>query len=214
MQNAPARQPRVSPAAPGMGRAWATTACLVGAVLLAGAVILPPFAAGYLFPRRSTASPPRPTAQPSTPAGSSSIAAETTSAETHTPSAAGSNTGDKPDRNAETRYSDLPLGTEPANEPPHSTAAAAGLLTGGALATGVFAPRTAPEADTAAEPSIELALPAIPPLGAAAAAPAEARPAVSPPPPRREPLPLQTDLLPAEIPGPPPLAKPGPDRHG
>jgi len=67
---------------------------------------------------------------------------------------------------------------------------------------------------TAAERSIALALPEIAPLGAAATAPSEASPAISPPPARREPLPLQTDLLPAEMPGPPPLAKPGPDGHG
>jgi hypothetical protein len=208
MQNAPARQPRVSPAASGVGRAWATAACLVGAVILAGAVILPPFAAGYLFPSRSTASPPRPTAQLSAPASSSPGPAQTASAESRTPSATA--TGDKPDGNVETRYSDLPLGAEPAKEPPRS--ATSEDLRSTALATGVFAPRMAPE--TAAEPSITLALPEIAPLGAAATAPAEARPAISQPPARREPLPLQTDLLPAEMPGAPPLAKSGPDGHG
>ena len=207
MQNAPARQPRVSPAASGVGRAWATTACLAGAVMLASAVILPPFAAGYLFPSRSTASSPRPTAQPSAPADSSSIRAETASAEIRAPSAPAANIGDKPDGNVETRYSDLPLGTEPADEPPLSAA-----LPGSTLATGVFGPR--PPETAATEPSIELAVRPIPPLGAAAAAPAEPHPAISPPPARRDPLPLQTDLLPAAMPGPPPLAKPAPDRHG
>jgi hypothetical protein len=211
MQNAPARQPRVSPAAPGAGHAWVTAAFLVGAVILAGAVVLPPFAAGYLFPSRSTASPPRPTAQSSARAASLPIAAETTSAASRTTSVTAAATGDKADGNVETRYSDLPLRTEPANEPPRSAAPAGGALTGSALATGVFGPRTAPEAATADEPSIGLALPAIPPLGAASV---EVRPGVSPPPVRRGPLPLKTDLLPAEMPGPPPLAKPGPDRHG
>ena len=209
MQNAPTRQPRVSPAASGVGRAWATTACLVGAVILAGAVILPPFAAGYLLPSRSIATPPRPSAQPSAPAGSWSVAVETASAETRPPTST-ANTGHKPDDNVATRDSDLPLGAAPANEPPRGTVAAGGAPAGSSLATGVFASRTSPEIVTA-EPPIELVLPAIPPLSAA---PAEARPAVSPPPARREPLPLQTDLLPTEMPGPSPLAKPGPDRHG
>jgi hypothetical protein len=206
MQNAPARQPRVSPAASGVGRAWATAACLVGALILAGAVILPPFAAGYLFPSRSTASPPRPTGQPSAPASSSPGPAQTVSAESRTPSATA--IGDKPDGNVETRYSNLPLGAGPAKEPPRSATSEGVPST--TLATGVFAPRMAPA--TAAEPSIALALPENAPLGAATA-PAEASPAISPPP-AREPLPLQTDLLPAEMPGPPPLAKPGPDGHG
>lgn len=227
MLNAPARRPRVSPAAPGIGRAWVTMAFLVGAALLAGAVILPPFAAGSLFPSRSLTSAPRATAQPSAPADSSPIVAETISAEPRAENPAATDTGDKPDGDVETRYSDLPLGAEPANEPPHRAApetvpgavptsgtAASGTLTGGGLATGMFASRTALDTATAAEPSIELALRPIPPLGAAAAVAAEARPALSPPPARREPLPLQTDLLPAEVPGPRPVAKPGPERHG
>ena len=213
MQNAPARQPRVSPAAPGVGRAWATTACLVGAVILAGAVILPPFAAGHLFPSRNTASPPRPTA----PAASSPTTAETTSAVIRTPSAAAADPDRKPGGNVETRYGDLPLSAEPANEPPRTAASEIPPSTapaGGTLSTGVFGSRTAPETATAAEPSMGLALRPIPPLGTAAAAPVEARPAVSPPPARREPLPLQTDLLPAETPDPPSATTPGPDRHG
>lgn len=206
MQNAPARQPRVSTATPRKGRAWVTPACLVGAALLAGVVMLPPFAAGTLFPNRSIAS-----------ASVVSRAIETVAAQTGTPNATIAQSGDKPDGDIEAKYSDLPPAAEPANDPPRSAASEAmpaSAPAGGTLATGVFASRPAPEPGAAAEPTTELALQPIPPIGAAAATPAEARPAISSPPSRREGLPLQTDLLPTEMPGPPSLTQPGPDRRG
>src|SRR5689334_589663 len=112
MQNAPARQPRVSPAAPLTRRAWITPACLVGAAVVVGAVMLPPFAARSLVPNRSAVLSPAP-----------SGAVEPAAAESSTPSAAVARTDDKADGKIGTKYSDLPVAAEPANEPPRNTAA-------------------------------------------------------------------------------------------
>ena len=204
MENAPARQPRVSPAAPRVSRAWVTPACLAVAVVIAGVVILPPFAAGTLFPSRGTVS-------------SSGILRAGEPAASGASSAIGAQTGDKPEGEVEAKYSDLPLAAEPAYEPPRRVASETSpgtTETRGTLATGVFASRPPPETAVAAEPPKELAVQPIPPLNTGAAASADAAPAISPPPARRDPLPLQTDLLPIETPGPPSATKPGPDRHG
>src|SRR4051812_39123178 len=173
MQNAPARQPRVSPAAPRTGRSWVTAASLVGAALMAGAAMVPPFAVGTLFPSRSIAS-----------SASSSRAVETTSVETGTTSPMAAPIPDKPDAAVEVTYSDLPLAAEPANEPPRGAASevppgtprasgtaatgtlATGTLATGTLATGVFAARLAPETG-AADPATQLAVQPISPLLAA-----------------------------------------------
>ena len=209
MQNAPARQPRVGPAVPRIDRAWFTPACLTAAIVLAGAVMLPPFAAGTLFPGRSVGS----SAEEARPTGP----VESIAAQPATPIAAVDQTNDEPDGNLEAKYGELPLAAEPANEPPRNPASEANRA-GGTLATGVFASRIAPEAGTAGEPSGQLAPPSIPspsiPPLAVAPASTEPQPAASPPPPRREPLPLQTDLLPMERPGPASGGKPNPDRHG
>jgi len=202
MQNAPARQPRVSPAAPRTGRGWITAASLVVASLVAGLVMVPPFAAGTLFPGRSAGSS----------AGSPSVAEPVAASRTAT------ETADKPDADVETKYSDLPLAAAPANVPPHrpssETSATSDVPASGTLATGVFASRAIPEPETAPPgPPGGLTVQPIPPL--ATPAPPETRSVISPPPARREPLPMQTDLLPAETPNqPPPAAISGPGRHG
>jgi hypothetical protein len=198
MHTAPARQPRVSPAAPRIGRRWLTAASLVGAALIAGVVMVPPFAAGTVFPSRSAELPPPSVATESVMA--SAIAAN----------------ADKPPADVETKYSDLPLTTNPANEPPRNPEpepAASDQTASGTLVTGIFASRliSEPEAMPVA-PSAELTVQPIPPL--ATPAPTTTQPPISPPPARREPLPLQTDLLPTETPGQPGIAKSGPDHRG
>jgi hypothetical protein len=205
MQNAPARQPRVGPAVPQTRRGWLTPAFLTAAILLAGAVMLPPFAAGTLFPSRNVGSS----------AGTSRAIApvETLAAQPEAQIAAAVPSAGTTDGNVETTYSELPLAPEPANEPPRSPGSDM-TRPSGTLATGIFAARIAPEAEAAAEPSTELAVPTIPPLVAAAPASAEPGPAISPPPARRQPLPLQTDLLPPPSPRQPSGGKSGADRHG
>jgi hypothetical protein len=202
MENPPARQPRVSPAAPRARRAWVTPACLAGAVVIAGAMILPPFAADTLFPSRGADRSPD-AADATGPAAT----------DNGTPSEIIAEIGDKSSAEVEAKDRDQPLVAAPADEAPQSAASETSPGTAetiSTLASGVFASRPALETAAAAEPRTDLALRPIPPLGLATAAPAEATPAISPPPARREPLPLQTDLLPTETPAP----KPGPDRHG
>lgn len=242
MEIAPVRQPGVRPAAPRMGRAWHTAAYLVAAALVAGAVMLPPFAAGFLFPGRAAApSPgPHPAAAKAPPPAQSAVTTGSAAAEPGTPAApnpiaadSGDNAPLKRDAPVETMFSDLPIAGEPANEPPRRTAPVAapsgvltsGVLTSGVLASGVFASRSLAEASAAADPATELALRPIPPLDTAAAGAPQPHPTISPPPARREPLPLQTDLLTAQTPGPQSIGKPDPapsdgalpsgkDRHG
>jgi hypothetical protein len=226
MEIAPVRQPRVSPASPRTGRAWRTAAGLVGAALIAGVVMLPPFAAGYLFPSRDVAPASAPQSQPAAPSARQ-VRAPAADIDT-----ADRGVRDQPQGDVDTVFRDLPIAAEPPNEPPHRDASVVpsnplvpgsppsgappsaspltGMAPGSALATGLFAARPSGAPGGAAEPATELALPPIAPLATPAAAEPALSPAVSPPPRPREPLPLQTELLTSGTPAPPPSAGPDP----
>ncbi len=200
MESALVRQPRVSSAPPRAGRALRIALGVAGTALAASAVLLQPFAATHLFPGRRVASPAAPAPVP--PAdfraalGDLPTVGKSASAPPRLPPAPAAADRAEPHPAAP---NNVPAGGSPAQpavavvssppaaEPPGQAAAPP------AAATGESSPAPAPA----------LTIPV-----ASASGPAATR--FGAPPPPREPLPLETDLIGPDSPGADASARPHP----
>ena len=191
METAPARQPRIGPARPRTRRTMRLALAAIGAALAASAVLLQPFADSHLFPGnagpRHSASPPlsAPTAVPDllvAPAAVAPSPEERAAAPARGAPAAPSTV-------------ERPLATS-GSLPSAATMAERPVLPVAPVAAPPPQPIPPPAAAAAQNSAAGAAAPVLPPtVSVSAPVPAAAAAVVGTPPPR-EPLPLQTDLLP------------------